>query len=94
GETDDLVGGRDTASNSCTPNPDGEVRGVDSYLELGLRGSYQLSDATSISAGIINLLDEEPPFSELAAGGWPFFDQALYDPRGTRFYLNVSHDFR
>ncbi|NNF60494.1 MAG: TonB-dependent receptor, partial [Gammaproteobacteria bacterium] len=42
GETDDLVGGRDTASNSCTPNPDGEVRGVDSYLELGLRGSYQL----------------------------------------------------
>ena len=46
-----------------------------------------------ITAGVINLTDEEPVFSPTAGGNWPFFDQALYDPRGTRYYLNVDYSF-
>lgn len=93
GETEDLPGGRDSANFSCNVNPARPVEAVDSYLELGLRGSYDINDETEVSLGIINLTDEEPPFSSVAAGGWPWFDQALYDPRGTRFYLNLTHEF-
>ena len=78
GETKDLVGGRDTEQNSFSPNPTGRIRDVDSYLELGLRGCYLVTDTTEISGGVINHTDEEPPISELAgSGGWPFFNQAL-----------------
>ncbi len=96
GSTEDLPGGRDTANRSCDVNPSIPAKAVDSYLELGLRATYAFSDAIELSAGIINLTDEDPPFSEQApsgGGGWPFFDQSLYDPRGTRFYLNLSYDF-
>ncbi len=92
-ETEDLPGGRDSANFSCNVNPSRPALPVDDYLELGLRGSYSINDTTEIAAGLINLTDEEPPFSEVAAGGWPWFDQALYDARGTRFYLNLKHDF-
>ena len=93
GETEDLIGGRDTSNNSCAPNPSGRIETVDSYFELGLRGTYQFTDATDVTFGIVNLTDEEPSYSELAAGGWPWFDQALYDPRGTRWYLSLTHSF-
>ena len=93
GETDDHPGGRDSANFSCAVNPSRPALSVDSYLEIGLRGTYNINDTTEIAAGLINLTDEKPPFSEVAAGGWPWFDQALYDARGTRFYLNLKHDF-
>ncbi|MEM8814190.1 MAG: TonB-dependent receptor [Pseudomonadota bacterium] len=93
GETEDLSSGRDAENNSCAPNPNGEVLPVDSYLELGLRGTYTVANSTEISLGVVNLTDEEPPFSVLAAGAWPWFDQSLYDPRGTRWYLNLRHEF-
>ena len=67
---------------------------MDDYLELGLRGTYFVSEDTEISLGVINLTDEEPPFSEVAGGGWPFFDQSLYDARGTRIYLTISHEIK
>lgn len=89
GETEDYVGGR----VDLTCNPAGEIFPVDSYLELGLRGTYSIGESTELSAGIINLTDEEPPFSKVAAGEWPWFDQSLYDPRGTRFYVNLKHNF-
>lgn len=96
GETEDLEGGRDSQNQSCAPNPNGNVLEVDDYLELGLRGTYRVTDATQLTLGIINLTDEEPPFSVLAGsstGAWPWYDQSLYDPRGTRYYLNLTHDF-
>ena len=93
GETTDYPGGRDSANFSCAPNPSAGTEKADSYLELGLRGTYDFNDQTRVSAGIINLTDEEPVFSPTAAGGWPFFDQALYDPRGRRYYLSVDYSF-
>jgi iron complex outermembrane receptor protein len=92
-ETEDLPGGRDSENFSCDVNPSRPALKVDSYFELGLRGTYNVTDNSELSIGIVNLLDEEPPFSEVAAGGWPWFDQSLYDARGTRFYMNLSYDF-
>lgn len=91
GETEDLVGGRE--DGQCGVAAGGRVRDVDSYLEFGLRGTYTFNEKTTIAIGVINLTDEEPPFSEIASGGWPWFDQSLYDPRGTRWYMNLSHSF-
>ena len=91
GETEDLVGGR--ADGSCGITTAGFIHKVDSYTEFGLRGTYAIGENTEIAGGIINLTDEEPPFSLVAAGEWPWFDQSLYDPRGMRFYVNVKHSF-
>jgi iron complex outermembrane receptor protein len=92
GETDDLVGGRE--DGTCDIAVGGRIRPVDSYLEIGLRGTYEFNDGkTELAGGIINLTDEEPPFSEVAGGGWPFHDQSLYDARGTRYYVNLKHNF-
>ena len=93
GSTEDLPGGYDSANFSCDVNPAFPIEKVDSYLELGLRGTYNFNESTQLSAGIINLTDEEPPVSTVAGGGWPWFDQALYDPRGTRYYINLDHTF-
>jgi iron complex outermembrane receptor protein len=89
GSTTDLIGGR--ANGSCEALT--RERGVDSYLELGLRGTYNFGEKAQLAAGIINLTDEEPPFSEWVSGGWPWFSQELYDARGTRYYVNFTYDF-
>ena len=91
--TEDLPGGRDSANFSCDVNPARPVQKVDDYLEIGLRGTYSFGESTELAVGIINLTDEEPPFSEVASGAWPWFDQSLYDARGTRYYLNMTYDF-
>jgi len=93
GDTEDLPGGRDSANFSCDVNPASPIQKVDSYLEIGLRGTYNFGDSAELSAGIINLTDEEPPFSEVASGAWPWFDQSLYDARGTRYYVTMTYDF-
>jgi iron complex outermembrane receptor protein len=93
GATTDLPGGRDSAGFSCDPNPNAGTFSADSYLEFGLRGTFDVNDKTRLSAGVINLTDQEPVFSPTAGGGWPFFDQSLYDARGSRYYLNVDYSF-
>ncbi len=91
--TTDLPGGRDSANFSCDPNPSRGTFAADSYLEFGLRGTFSIGESTTIAAGVINLTDEEPVFSPTAGGNWPFFDQSLYDARGQRFYMSLTHDF-
>ncbi len=92
GDTRDLPGGRDTANNTCDVNPTRPAQDVDDYIEFGTSVSYNFTKS-KLTFGVRNLLDEEPPFSEVAAGGWPWFDQALYDIRGRNYYLNFKYDF-
>ena len=89
GETTDLIGGR--ADGTCEALT--RERDVDSYLEVGLRGTYNITNQAQLAAGIINLTGEEPPFSEWVSGGWPWFDQELYDARQMRYYVNFTYDF-
>ncbi len=93
GETEDLPSGRDTANNSCDVNPTRPAQKVDDYIEFGASVAYNFSVDSKLTFGIRNLTNEEPPFSEVASGGWPWFDQALYDIRGRNFYLNYNHQF-
>ncbi len=92
GSTRDLPAGRDTVNNSCDVNPTRPAQDVDDYIEFGTSVSYNFTKS-KLTFGVRNLLDQEPPFSEVAAGGWPWFDQALYDIRGRNYYLNFKYDF-
>ncbi len=71
-------------------NPD-----VDSYTTYGLSSTYTGIKNLSITAGVKNLLDEDPPFTahnlDFAAGaGW---DPRVADPRGRAFTLRVNYKF-
>lgn len=50
-----------------------------------------------LTAGILNLLDEDPPFSLSTAGvnkGQQFgYDDRYYDPRGRTYYVSASYKF-
>lgn len=91
GDTDENVGGRE--DGSCSVSDTGYVFSADSYLELGLRGTYSLGENTEIAGGIVNLTNEDPVYSLEASGEWPWYDQSLYDPRGLRLYVNLKHSF-
>jgi len=89
GETEDIVGGR--VNGGCEAQT--RLRPVDDYWEFALNGHWDFNDASRVTVGVTNLFDEEPPFSEVAGGGWPFYDQALYSNIGRAWYLQLSADF-
>ena len=71
-------------------NPD-----VKSYTTYGISGSYTGIKNLTLTAGIKNLLDKDPPFTahnlDFAAGaGW---DPRVADPRGRAYTLLVRYKF-
>ena len=89
GETEDSLSGR--VDGTC--DPAGTVLPVDSYTELALNGAVDINDTTKFTLGVTNVLDETPPYSEVAAGGWPWYDQALYSNIGRTFYVELNKKF-
>jgi iron complex outermembrane recepter protein len=76
--------------------PPGYEPEVDAYSIFGLSASYTGFENLTITAGIRNLLDTDPPFTahnlDFAAGaGW---DPRVADPRGRAYTLGVSYRFR
>jgi iron complex outermembrane receptor protein len=76
--------------------PPGFEREVDAYSVFGLSASYGGFDGVTLTAGIRNLFDTDPPFTahnlDFAAGaGW---DPRVADPRGRSYTLNVQYQFR
>jgi outer membrane receptor protein involved in Fe transport len=70
------------------------------YGLFSAAGNYRFADRYNLSAGIENLLDEEPP----CVGGSPIAtpfptdctrtgDGSTYDPLGRRFYISMTMDF-
>lgn len=78
--------------NSYDDDQTGES--IDSQLTLDGRYSW-FSDkfmggsGTSITFGVINILDEDPP----PINARPLFDTEVHDPRGRQVYLNLKHQF-
>ncbi len=68
---------------------------VDSYTTYGISATYTGIKNLSITGGIKNLFDTDPPFTahnlDFAAGaGW---DPRVADPRGRAFTLRVNYKF-
>jgi iron complex outermembrane receptor protein len=91
GKTEDQPGGR--ISGSCELAAPDDVVQVDDYLQFDWNLGYQLSEKMDVVFGVRNVFDKAPSASISAAGGWPYYDQALYDNMGRFFYLELGFDF-
>lgn len=91
GKTEDQPGGR--ISGTCDLASPDDVVQVDDYLQIDWNIGYNLNDRMDLVFGIRNVFDTAPPASISAAGGWPYYDQALYDNMGRFFYVEVGFDF-
>lgn len=67
---------------------------VDRYITWDLQTYWDATDAVSVSAGVLNLLDEDPPLTLAIDAGHPVgYDLRYADPRGRVLYAKVSYKF-
>ncbi len=81
------------AAYTANPLP---ARKVAEYTTFNLFSSYTGIKNLTLSAGIINLLDKDPPFTwhnvdGVVGAGW---DPRVADPRGRTVQVSVSYDFK
>lgn len=69
-------------------------RDVDAYSLWDLTANWRVSEQWRIRGGVLNLLDEEPPFSNQAYFFIAGYDPTYTDPRGRSFYLGAEYRFR
>ena len=77
-----------------TPPP-GFDPDVSSYTRFGLATTYKGFKNTSITFGVQNLFDRDPPFTahnvdDVVGAGW---DPRVADPRGRAYTLNLTYKF-
>jgi iron complex outermembrane receptor protein len=68
-------------------------RDVSAYSLWNLTGSWRVNKALTLRAGVFNLLNTAPPFSQQA---WFFlsgYDPSYTDPRGRRYQLSGNYSF-
>lgn len=83
----------DMSVYDSTPLP---ARKVKSYTTFNLFTSYTGVKNLTLSAGLINLFDKDPPFTwhnvdGVVGAGW---DPRVADPRGRTLSLSLSYDFK
>jgi iron complex outermembrane recepter protein len=71
------------------------VRDVKEYVTFDYQAKYNFTKALSLTAGIRNLLDKDPPLSVRNTGGGNQvgYDGRYTDPLGRTFYLNGQYRF-
>ena len=75
-------------------NPDGTDRQVSNYALWDLTGSYALSKATKIRAGVKNVLDTNPPSSNQVYSFLAGYDPNYTDPRGRSLNVSLNYAFK
>jgi len=83
-------------------NDDGTIGGVvamkrdvDDYLTLDYQAKWQFNKNLALTAGIRNVLNDDPPFSVRNTGGGNQvgYDGRYTDPLGRTFYATVNYKF-
>ncbi|MCD2515218.1 TonB-dependent receptor [Massilia sp. G4R7] len=67
---------------------------VKSYSLWDLSGAWQATPTLKLRAGVQNLFDESPPYSNQAYYFLSGYDPSYTDPRGRRFYASVNYSFK
>ncbi|MYM33917.1 TonB-dependent receptor [Duganella sp. FT94W] len=83
--------------NSAINTDDGTVvaaNRVSSYSLWDLTGSWQASKALKLRAGLQNLFDRAPPFSNQAYHFISGYDPTYTDVRGRRLFASVNYAFK
>lgn len=79
------------ATGTGTPDPD---RRVSAYSLWDLSGSYEVTPKFTVRAGVQNLLNTAPPFSNQAYYFLSGYDPSYTDPRGRFFYMSAQYQFK
>ena len=70
---------------------------IKSFFTFDWQSQWQATKQLSLTAGILNVLNEEPPLSLAQGGGGKGqmfgYDDRYYDVRGRTFYLNAAYQF-
>jgi iron complex outermembrane receptor protein len=83
--------------NSAINVDDGSVvaaNRVSSYSLWDLSGAWTVNKAWKVRAGVQNLADKSPPYSNQAYFFLSGYDPTYTDPRGRRFYASVNYVFK
>lgn len=83
--------------NSAINTDDGSVvakNRVKAYSLWDLSGSYEFSKQLRVRAGVQNLFDTPPPFSNQAYYFISGYDPSYTDPRGRFFYVSAQYSFK
>lgn len=83
-------------NTAFNPNTDQllPARNVSAYSLWDLSGSWKVSSAMKLRAGVQNLLNTQPPFSNQGYYFLATYDPTHTDPRGRTFYASLSYSFR
>ncbi|WP_164964151.1 TonB-dependent receptor [Rubrivivax sp. JA1026] len=83
--------------NSAIDTENGSVvakNRVKAYSLWDLSGAYEFSKAFTLRAGVQNVFDTPPPFSNQAYYFISGYDPSYTDPRGRFFYVSARYQFR
>ncbi|MDQ3159632.1 MAG: TonB-dependent receptor, partial [Pseudomonadota bacterium] len=69
-------------------------RDVKAYSLWDLTGRWKATEKLRVRAGVLNLLDTDPPFSNQAFYFLASYDPTYTDPRGRSFFLALDYRFR
>lgn len=79
----------DPVANTLLPS-----RKVSAYSLWDLSGSWNVNKNLKVRAGIQNVLDTPPPFSNQAYYFLATYDPTYTDPRGRTFFMSASYAFK
>ncbi|HEX5683747.1 MAG TPA: TonB-dependent receptor [Ideonella sp.] len=79
----------DPSSDQLLPS-----RRVEAYSLWDLTGSWAVDETLKLRAGVLNLFNTAPPFSNQAYYFLAGYDPTYTDPRGRTFYAALSYKFR
>jgi iron complex outermembrane recepter protein len=74
--------------------PEFSNRDVEAYSLWDLAGSWQINKNLRLRAGVLNLLDTPPPFTNQSRYFQVTWDPTYGDPRGRSVYLNLQLAFK
>jgi iron complex outermembrane recepter protein len=77
-------------------NPPDDVFTTEDYITYNLSVSYDVLDAATVTFGVKNLLDTDPPFAvayESASGAGSSWEPRVADPRGRAFTLLLEYRY-
>lgn len=74
--------------------PGTEPRKVKAYSLWDLSANWKASKQLNVRAGVQNLLDTDPPFSNQSYYFLSTFDPTYTDPKGRNFFLSVNYSLK
>jgi iron complex outermembrane receptor protein len=74
--------------------PEWSDRDVKAYSLWDLSGTWRFNEALRLRAGVLNLLDTAPPFTNQSRYFQVTWDPTYGDPRGRSFFASLNYSFR